>query len=233
MDKPLLNDTELEKSEVVANAIMNRQRGLAGGNSYQKELGFNPLEFLQQHLVAQQKVAWADICCGTGKALIQAAQACMEKGLQEKVTLVGVDLVPMFDPIPLNLDFLILQESSLSCWRPSHRFDLITCVHGLHYLGDKLGIIQEVSTRLSKGGLFAGHLDYANLHLTNANSARISIGREFAKAGFRYDTRRHLLSCRGPILHGLPYRYIGADAHAGPNYTGQPAVNSYYLKLSR
>ena len=26
----------------------------------------------------------------------------------------------------------------------------------------------------------------------------------------------------------LPYRYLGADDRAGPNYTGQPAVDSYY-----
>ena len=26
----------------------------------------------------------------------------------------------------------------------------------------------------------------------------------------------------------LPYRYLGADDQAGPNYTGQPAVDSYY-----
>jgi hypothetical protein len=26
----------------------------------------------------------------------------------------------------------------------------------------------------------------------------------------------------------LPYRYLGADDQAGPNYTGQPAVDSHY-----
>jgi len=26
----------------------------------------------------------------------------------------------------------------------------------------------------------------------------------------------------------MPYRYVGADDGPGPNYTGQPAVDSYY-----
>lgn len=26
----------------------------------------------------------------------------------------------------------------------------------------------------------------------------------------------------------LPYTYLGADDRAGPNYTNQPAVHSYY-----
>ena len=32
----------------------------------------------------------------------------------------------------------------------------------------------------------------------------------------------------GPVALSLPYRYLGADDRAGPNYTGQPAVVSYY-----
>ncbi|GAB3891420.1 hypothetical protein GCM10029964_064560 [Kibdelosporangium lantanae] len=31
----------------------------------------------------------------------------------------------------------------------------------------------------------------------------------------------------------LPVQYLGADDQAGPNYTGQPAVNSYYGELNR
>jgi hypothetical protein len=43
-----------------------------------------------------------------------------------------------------------------------------------------------------------------------------------------YDSRRRLVSCCGRKQVSLPYRSIGADDTAGPNYTGQPAVNSYY-----
>ncbi|MEU2630736.1 SAM-dependent methyltransferase, partial [Kitasatospora sp. NPDC007106] len=50
-------------------------------------------------------------------------------------------------------------------------------------------------------------------------------------AGFRYDARRRLLTLQGgrrpPVA--LPgFRYLGADPAAGPNWTGQPAVASYY-----
>ena len=37
----LLNDRKLEQSSIVANRLMNRERGAWGPNSYAKELGFN------------------------------------------------------------------------------------------------------------------------------------------------------------------------------------------------
>jgi hypothetical protein len=49
--------------------------------------------------------------------------------------------------------------------------------------------------------------------------------------GSRYDVRKtrvRLVSCRGRSQVSLACRYIGADDTAGPNYTEQPAVNSYY-----
>jgi hypothetical protein len=36
---------ELEQSSVVANAAMNRDRGIAGVNSYERDLGFDLLSF--------------------------------------------------------------------------------------------------------------------------------------------------------------------------------------------
>ena len=44
----LLSDDELEASAIVANCRMNRERQLLGGNGYDKELGVNPIEFLQE-----------------------------------------------------------------------------------------------------------------------------------------------------------------------------------------
>ena len=43
----LLGDDELERSAVVANCRMNRERGLVGSNGYAVELGFDPLDFLR------------------------------------------------------------------------------------------------------------------------------------------------------------------------------------------
>jgi hypothetical protein len=37
-----LSDDQLERSGVVANCRMNRERDLTGSNGYDRELGFNP-----------------------------------------------------------------------------------------------------------------------------------------------------------------------------------------------
>ncbi|MFC3573128.1 hypothetical protein ACFOZ0_07515 [Streptomyces yaanensis] len=47
-------------------------------------------------------------------------------------------------------------------------------------------------------------------------------------AGFRYSARHHRLTLEGGRAVTLPFRYVGADPDAGPNYTGRPAVGSYY-----
>jgi hypothetical protein len=47
-------------------------------------------------------------------------------------------------------------------------------------------------------------------------------------AGFAYDARTRRIRRTGRFDGALPFRYLGADDRAGPNYTGQPAVCSYY-----
>jgi hypothetical protein len=86
-------------------------------------------------------------------------------------------------------------------------------VHGLHYVGDKL----EVLTRA------ASWLTITGRRLTTCLHA----------AGLRYDPRRHRVTATGRLDVQLPYTYLGADDHAGANYTGQPAVNSDYQEDRR
>ena len=50
----LLDDLALERSAVVANCRMNRERSLTGSNGYAKELGFHPLEILKERCAAGQ-----------------------------------------------------------------------------------------------------------------------------------------------------------------------------------
>ena len=222
----LLDAADLEKSEVVANACMNRARNLAGSNSYEKDLGFCPLDFLSKVLETQPHAAWLDLCCGTGRALIHAA------GLADgRLQLTGVDLIPMFDPIPPSHANLTLVAASAETWDTGERFDLITCVHGLHYVGDKLRLLQKSSGWLKDRGLLAAHLDYRNLRISCRASAGSQIGRDLRSLGFQYSPARRLLTLRAPASpYFLPYRYLGADDQAGPNYTGQPAVDSYYVR---
>jgi SAM-dependent methyltransferase len=219
-----LDDDDLERSAVVANCRMNRERNLQGSNGYDRELGFDPIAFLKERTTSEGMAAWLDLCCGTGRALIQAAEIVRVQG--RAIDIVGVDLVGMFDPTPPDLPRLRLVEASLSVWRPDRAFDLITCVHGLHYVGDKLGLIARAASWLTEDGLFVASLDLHNLKVGGASARRFAT--DLRRAGLRYDARRRLVSCRGQKQVSLPHRYLGADDTAGPNYTGQPAVDSHY-----
>ncbi len=222
----LMPDDELERSAVVANCRMNRERGLIGSNGYDRELALDPITFLKDRLVPDRSVAWLDLCCGTGKALIEAATLIDAEGLH--VQIIGVDLVGMFLRFDPPLTSLQLVEASLTTWQPDRSFDLITCVHGLHYVGDKLGLIARAASWLAEDGLFVSNLDLANLKLGDGRAAGRWVPSDFRQAGLEYDRRRRLVVCRGRKALDLPYRYLGADDRAGPNYTGQPAVDSYY-----
>jgi SAM-dependent methyltransferase len=224
----LLSDEALERSAVVANCRMNRERDLVGTNGYDKELGFNPLEILKEALGDQDRVAWLDLCCGSGKALIQAAAQVHAEGLSGRVVILGVDLVGMFLPFRADLTCLRLVEASLRSWQPDHPYDLITCVHGLHYLGDKLGLIARAASWLTQDGRFVANLDLDNLKLAEAQPAGHRLVAVLRGCGLEYGRRRRQVICRGKRTIGLPCRYLGADDQAGPNYTGQPAVDSYY-----
>jgi SAM-dependent methyltransferase len=230
----LLGRSALERSEIVANACMNRERNLSGANSYQADLGLNPLEFLIKVLQRQGEATWLDLCCGTGRALLQAAAAVQKADLESRIELIGVDLVPMFDSIPTGLSWIRLVSASLERWETEERFDLITCVHGLHYLGDKLGVLQRASRWVRGDGLLMVHVDYRNLRIAGKEQSGALIGRDLHRAGFEYMSGRHLLVRKGNTdCDVLPYRYLGADDKAGPNYTGQAAIDSYYERLPR
>jgi SAM-dependent methyltransferase len=221
-----LGDDELERSAIVANCRMNRERDLTGSNGYSREIGFNPLDFLRGQIAPGRRVAWLDLCSGTGKALIQAARISHAESLE--IEIVGVDLVGLFHRLDPDLKRLRLVEASLRTWRPDHPFDLITCVHGLHYVGDKLGLIARVASWLTDEGLLVANLDTKNLMLSDGQPASRKVMSDLRRAGIEYDRRKRLLVCRGRRAVSLPFSYLGADDGAGPNYTGQPAVNSYY-----
>lgn len=221
----LLSDVQLERSSVVANCRMNRERDLLGSNGYDREIGFHPLTFLKDRTVPGRSVAWLDLCCGTGKALIQAARAVHVEGLA--VEIIGVDLVGMFHRPESGLECLRLVEASLSAWRPDRSFDLITCVHGLHYIGDKLGLIARAASWLVEDGLFVANLDLGNIRIADEMTGRKLLP-GLRRAGLVYEGRKRLVICRGHRVLDLPFRYLGADDRAGPNSTGQPAVNSHY-----
>ena len=224
----LLDDESLERSAVVANCRMNRERNLVGSNGYDQELGLDPLDFLRGRLGSGHRPAWLDLCCGSGKALIEAARIAREQGLGSPIHIVGVDLVGLFLTPDPGLDGLRLVEASLRTWKPEGQFDLITCVHGLHYLGDKLGLIARAASWLVEDGRFLANLALENVKFASDPNPARKLAAELRRSGLEFDRRRRLVACRGGKSLKLHYRYLGADDRAGPNYTGQPAVDSYY-----
>jgi len=224
----LLTDDQLERSAVVANCRMNRERVLVGTNGYDKELGFDPLVFLRGRAASGRRTAWLDLCCGTGRALIEAAEIADEEGLGSRISIVGVDLVGMLLTPGPGVEGLRLVEASLRTWRPEGQFDLITCVHGLHYVGDKLGLIARAASWLVEDGLFVANLALENVKVADVPEPGRKLVAGFRHAGLEFDRRRRLVACRGRAELELPCRYLGADDRAGPNYTRQPAVDSHY-----
>lgn len=121
--------------------------------------------------------------------------------------------------------------ASLATWQPTGQFDLITCVHGLHYIGDKLGLIARAASWLTEDGLLVANLDLTNIKLADGRPANRAVAKELRKNGLDYDSRKKLLRCPHHVVPQFPFRYLGADDQAGPNYTKQPAVDSYYDRL--
>jgi len=222
----LLSNEELEASAVVANCNMNRERVLCGGNGYDRDLRFDPLEFVSDVAATEGTASWLDLCCGTGKALIEAGNLVQQRELS--VSIVGVDLVGMFDSHACP--GLQLIEASLSTWQPEQKFDLITCVHGLHYVGDKLDLIVRALSWLDVGGRFAANLDPDNLKLDGKSA--LPLMDAMRRQGLSWSSRNKVLRSDGIRELNLPVTYVGADDQAGPNYTGQSAVDSHYLLSS-
>jgi SAM-dependent methyltransferase len=210
----LVDTDALERSSVVANCTMNRERGL---RSYSRELAFDILDFLEGRLPEGGRVRWLDLCCGAGRALNQAAAALPAHGRAE---IVGVDLVGFFAPAHPGLR---LETASIASWEPHGTFDLITCVHGLHYVGDKLHAVTRAVSWLTDGGVFRANLDLAGVIIP-----RRALAAALRSNGLDYDGRRRLITCVGRREPRFPYIYLGADDRAGPNYTGQDAVASHY-----
>lgn len=226
----LLDDDALERSSVVANCAMNRERSLGGSNGYGRELGLDIVAELTRRGARSARVRWLDLCCGSGRALVEAARLLAERNLAERVQIVGLDLVDHF-LVDSFSPALRLTTGSVTEWVPDGRFDLITCVHGLHYVGDKLGTLARVASWLAEDGHFIANFDARSVRRADGAPAGRRLTTELRRQGYAYDTARHRISRHGGGEVRLSYRYLGADDQAGPNYTGQPAVDSFYEPL--
>lgn len=222
--KHLKDHIKLEQSDIVANITMNRNRALMGDNSYGKEFDLNPVAELAGRLKDNGKAAWLDLCCGRGRALIDAAIAFDTNDL----TLHGVDLVDHFDPRSKQYPAITLTVSSLHTWTTLQRYDLVTCIYGLHYIGDKLGVITKAVSWLKPHGIFLANLDLNHVLSQNGLVFTQELIHWFQASGFEIDLQSGVLGKTGSVVISSPFEYLGADDRAGPNVTGQPGVASYY-----
>jgi len=223
-----MDDEALRNSPVVANCAMNRERQLSGSNGYSFELKFDVAAWLESQLKVRS-VRWLDVCCGTGTALIEAVRQFDNPGLMNQLSIVGIDLAGHF--LRHDLPGLELKKTSIESWhpQPKSKFDLVTCIHGLHYIGDKLETIKKLVNCLSDEGVFWANIDLANLRFASGGPAGRVVLKRLREHGIEYDKDSRLIHCRGDrTIESFGFKYCGADDQAGPNYTGQPAVNSYY-----
>lgn len=205
---------------------MNRERRLSGTNGYERDLGLKLIPFLTD-VPTRSSPRWVDFCCGTGRALIDAAGELRSVPQAAAIRIEGFDLVDVFDPNPWP-QLLTLTTCSIEAWQPAGPYRLATCVHGLHYVGDKLGAMAKAIRGLAPTGLFIANLDLANFRFADGKPAGRAVATGLRRSGIMYDSRRRLIKCLGPRPADFGFRYLGADDTAGPNYTGQPAVDSYY-----
>ncbi|MFC9969726.1 class I SAM-dependent methyltransferase [Spirillospora sp. NPDC127200] len=226
----LLDDAALEDSSVVANCTMNRERSLSGSNGYGRELGLDVMAVLADRGTRASRVRWLDLCCGSGRALVEAAHLATGEHLADQIEIIGLDLVDHFvrGTLPPRLRLI---TGSVTEWEPEDRFDLITCVHGLHYVGDKLGALARAASWLTGSGLLVANFDARSIRCPDGTPAGRRLTTELRRQGFIYDAARRRISRHGNGEVRFSYRYLGADDQAGPNYTGQPAVDSFYDRV--
>jgi ubiquinone/menaquinone biosynthesis C-methylase UbiE len=223
----LLSDEKLIWSPVVANSSMNRERNASGINSYEQEFGFRPEEFLQKRVADTGEANWLDLCCGKGNAAVQVADLLVREGLHEKVNILGIDLIDDFPPKDNSYPCLQFIAAPFADFSTLAKFDLITCVHGLHYMGDKLLALEKVASLLKENGLFIANLDLDNI-VINKTPRKFSKPSFLKKHGFAWNGHKKIVRRTGFLKVHFNLMYEGADDTYGPNYTGQAAVASHY-----
>ncbi len=223
----LLPEDKLEWSPTVANSRMNRERKASGINSYDQEFSFKPEDYIQKKIGENHFAFWLDLCCGEGNAIMQTAEYCLNNSLQDRVMLHGIDLIDSFPKLDDLYNFVHFEMMSVLTYNSDKRYDLITCVHGLHYIGDKLRAIAIAINLLGEGGLFIANVDLKNIIINNESSVLI-LKKAFKENNIEYNLRSKNLKKTGKEKIDFGFSFLGADDNYGPNYTGQDSVCSYY-----
>lgn len=156
--------------------------------------------------------------------MLQTAQYFKNRNRQQAIELNGIDLIENSNS---NSD-VVFYVMPFSSFRSAIKYDLITCVHGLHYVGNKLAAIEKAISLLKVNGLFVANLDLSDICIKDTDSNQLLKDR-LKKENIQYNSRRKIIKKIGYDELRFDYDYLGADEKSGPNYTGQEAVTSYYV----
>ncbi len=227
-------------SDIVVNAAMNRGRGFTGVNSYTRDLRqFDIAAFLQKQAAdnPSRTVRWLDVCCGEGRALTEAAQIWSRTTWGKRLEIIGLDLWDNLPPSQKLPDgpMLSFAAGDVANWIPDAPLDLITCIHGLHYLPDKLGFLERAYSWLrAEGGLFLGHLDKANMLDERNERPNLwsAVLRRARQQRIDIQLTRHLLRMNrtpgSPNTFTFGASFAGRTVSPKPNFSGMTVVDSWY-----
>lgn len=230
-------------ADIVVNAAMNRGRGFAGVNSYTRDLRqFDIGAFLQERVETypSQTVRWLDACCGEGRALREAAQLWTGALWSRHLEIIGLDLWDDLPPSRACTDGPALRfvGADIADWTPQDApLDLITCVHGLHYLPDKLGFLERAYSWLAAdGGLLLAHLDTENIREEASETAGLwpTLARRARKQGVPLRFSNHLLRLErtpgSPDALTFGCSFAGRTVSPRPNFSGMTVIDSCYRR---
>ena len=208
-----LRNDELHQSPVVPNRTMNRERQLTGVNSYEKDVSFPIVDFLASRTAGGRSARWLDIACGSALALVQACRRL------PGVAITGIDLVPFFHP-DVELADVTFHVCPVEDFDYPARYDLITSVHGLHYVGDKLRVVADAIASLSKDGVFVANMNLVDLSDENGHSIGRRVIASMRRQGVRVDQRKRIVSCEGPKVLSFPVVFHGPTIRWGQTIRG-------------
>jgi SAM-dependent methyltransferase len=232
------NDTS-NISDIVVNAAMNRGRRFTGVNSYTRDLRqFDIAAFLQKRIETHpsRTVCWLDVCCGEGRALTDASRLWSGTAWAARLEIIGLDLWDDLPPSQESLDGPALRfvAADVAEWVPDAPVDLITCVHGLHYLPDKLGFLERAYSWIAPdGGLLLAHLDAENVRqYENKMSLWPMLSRRVRQQGVPLCFSNHLLRIErtpdSPNTLTFGTAFKDRTVSPRPNFSGMTVVDSWY-----
>ena len=103
-----------------------------------------------------------------------------------------------------------------------HAFDLVTCVHGTHYMGDQLAVLTRAADWLTGDGLPVADLDLSSIRLADGGPAGPTSPLRCASPGSprRRDSGTSAVPVATVSVSRTPIS--APTTAAGPNYTSQP-----------